>query len=97
MKKSNPRDVDSYIANPDKFDLILMDCEMPIMDGFKATNKIRQWEHNNNRENIVIIALTAHAHESYLDKITDCGMNSCIIKPISAQALGERLEEANIS
>jgi len=47
--------------NPDMFDLVLMDCEMPVMNGYTATIEIREYEPMNNRKPIPIVALTANA------------------------------------
>ncbi len=85
--------VEEYMKNYKNYDLIFMDCEMPILDGFKATKKIRLWEQENNLKKITIIALTAHAHESYTNKISSCGMDDCIIKPVSIKNLSQRLND----
>jgi len=63
-------------------DLILMDCEMPGIDGFQATRSIRAWEQNNNHPALPIIALSAHAMESHKSACSDAGMNDFIAKPV---------------
>ena len=51
--------VDSYQAGP--YDMIFMDCQMPVMDGFEATQAIREWERRNVRPRTPIVAVTANA------------------------------------
>lgn len=62
-----------------KFDLIFMDCQMPIMDGYAATIEIRKTEKNGQRT--PIIALTAHAISSDSDLCSQCGMDDYLCKP----------------
>jgi signal transduction histidine kinase len=64
------------------FDLILMDCEMPGMDGFEATRKIRAWEAAQQRPATPIYALTAHVLAENSDKCRQAGMNGKLTKPI---------------
>lgn len=71
-----------YIENPEKFDLIFMDCEMPIMDGYEATVAIRKIEAQKNQRRTPIIALTAHAVEEFISKAYHAGMNDHLAKPI---------------
>ncbi|MDF7808744.1 transporter substrate-binding domain-containing protein [Pontiellaceae bacterium B12219] len=68
-----------------KYDLILMDCQMPVMDGFEATARIRAMPPPLNT--IPIIAITAHAMKDDKQKCIDGGMNDYISKPISQQGL----------
>jgi len=70
--------------------LILMDMEMPIMDGYTATRKIRGLE---NGQNIPIIALTAHHGKNELDKCLEAGANEFLTKPIRKQKLFETIEQ----
>jgi CheY-like chemotaxis protein len=72
-------------------DCILMDCEMPNMDGYAATRQIRQHERASGRENLPIIALTAHALPEYQQRSSEAGMNAHLNKPISLVALNEML------
>ena len=64
------------------FDLILMDCEMPGMDGFEATRKIRAWELAQNRPATPIYALTAHVLAENSEMCRQAGMNGKLTKPI---------------
>ncbi len=64
------------------YDLILMDCEMPELDGYDATKKIRHWERNNNRSPVEIHALTAHVLPEYLERCRNSGMDGHLSKPI---------------
>jgi CheY-like chemotaxis protein/HPt (histidine-containing phosphotransfer) domain-containing protein len=68
------------IINEKDFDLILMDVQMPEMDGYTATSKIRKL--NNAAAKIPIIALTAHALIGDKDKCIEAGMNDYVSKPI---------------
>ena len=70
-----------------KFDLILMDCEMPVMDGFQATREIRDIEKQQNQQPIPIIALTAHVLPEFLEKARSSGMNDSLAKPVKKEAI----------
>ncbi len=73
------------------FDLVLMDCEMPIMDGYTATKKFRAFEMEQKIEPTPIIALTAHVIEEYQAKAREAGMNDHISKPVTFATLQEKL------
>ena len=75
-----------------KYDLVLMDCEMPIMDGFEATRTIRNWEHDNSKSETPIIALTAHIRDEHKEKSLQAGMNAHMTKPVELNQLQEILE-----
>lgn len=64
------------------WDLVLMDCEMPILNGFLATQKIRRWEAQHSAQATIIVALTAHAVAEYLQYALDVGMNAALTKPL---------------
>ncbi len=66
-------------VQPGYYDLILMDCEMPVMDGYEATRRLRN---NPLLAKLPIIAMTAHVMTEDLDKCLAAGMNDRIIKPI---------------
>jgi len=67
------------------FDLILMDIQMPVMDGFETTKAIRQWA--NEKSQVPIIALTANATQRDIDKCLAIGMNDCLTKPFTQEDL----------
>jgi PAS domain S-box-containing protein len=67
------------------FDLILMDIQMPVMDGFEATKVIRQW--TNDKGKVPIVALTANATQRDIDKCITLGMNDCLTKPFTQEDL----------
>ncbi len=71
------------------YDLILMDCQMPVMDGFEATAKIR---HGRLQPRIPIIALTANAMQGDRERCLACGMNDYLVKPLNWQQLKTTLE-----
>lgn len=68
-----------------KFDLILMDLEMPTMSGIEAAQKIRQLDHESN--NVPIIALTAHVFPEMRQEVSDAGMNDLLAKPYKPEQL----------
>jgi len=74
---------------PPKFDVVLMDIQMPEMDGFQATKKIRS---DPRFENFPIIAMTAHATIEERQKCLEAGMNGHVSKPIDPSSLFEALE-----
>ncbi|MBF0620460.1 MAG: PocR ligand-binding domain-containing protein [Magnetococcales bacterium] len=71
----------------DVFDLILMDIQMPIMDGYEATRRIRLWEQETHRDPTTIIALTAHAMVEESQQIMASGCNVHLTKPIGKKRL----------
>lgn len=75
------------------FDLILMDCQMPVMDGFDATRAIRQGKAGARYEDITIIALTANAMDEDKEQCLAAGMNDYLAKPIQLQILKDKLEQ----
>lgn len=70
------------------YDLVFMDCEMPVMDGYEATRQIRAEGHTN----LIIIALTAHAIKEYVDQAYAAGMNDYLTKPIDLNTLRVSLQ-----
>ncbi|MDB2355616.1 PAS domain-containing protein [Pseudoalteromonas sp.] len=77
----------------DHFALVLMDCQMPIMDGFDATRAIRAGEAGYKHQDITIIALTANAMDTDRDYCLATGMNDYLAKPIQLDILKEKLEQ----
>ena len=73
---------EKYIASSGNFDLILMDMQMPEMDGIEATLLIRDWE-GKNKNRVPIIALTANAIKGDKEKCIEGGMDDYITKPIN--------------
>jgi CheY-like chemotaxis protein len=68
-------------------DLVLMDCNMPRMDGWTATQSIRRHESQHGLSRLPIVAITAAAHESDQQRCFDVGMDECIIKPYDVNKL----------
>ncbi|GAA5315090.1 MAG: hypothetical protein AseanaTS_02940 [Candidatus Pelagadaptatus aseana] len=78
------------------FDLILMDCEMPEMDGFEATRCIRKHERINDLTATPIVALTAHAMEEHREAVFACGMNHFLCKPITLNELRDAFDKLGL-
>jgi len=83
-------------SNTERFNLILMDCEMPEMDGFEATRSIRDYERREGLSATPIIALTAHALQEHRDAVFACGMNYYLSKPITFNNLYSAFEAAGL-
>ncbi len=75
----------------DRYDLILMDIQMPRMDGYTATREIRTLR-DNKKANIPIVAMTANAFEEDKKKAIETGMNAHLIKPISIDSIAAVLD-----
>jgi len=73
------------------YDLVLMDCQMPVMDGMRATRLIREHEKRHGQRPAPILALTAHATREELDPCYAAGMNGHLTKPFKPEDLGDLL------
>jgi CheY-like chemotaxis protein len=74
------------------YDLILMDCHMPVMDGFEATRRIRDDEFERERGHTPIVALTADALAGDRERCLECGMDDYMTKPVSGAMLAAAVE-----
>ncbi|EQC37442.1 hypothetical protein SDRG_05045 [Saprolegnia diclina VS20] len=79
--------VEAYKQHHDTFDLIFMDCEMPVMDGYTATRCIREFEQERGLDRIPILGLTAYAMNDDREKCLSAGMDEFIVKPIAKDGL----------
>lgn len=87
---ANGREVVEEISRGD-YDMILMDCDMPFMDGYAAAQAIREWERLTGQASTPILALTAHILEEHQEKSKNAGMNEHLSKPIELADLQEAL------
>ncbi len=76
-----------------KYDMILMDCHMPEMDGFEATSEIRQREKEKKYDRALIVAMTANALQGDREKCIATGMNDYIAKPVRIDVLENIIEK----
>jgi PAS domain S-box-containing protein len=75
-----------------EFDIILMDMQMPVMDGYTATKEIREWEQQTNHAHIPIVAITAYALKDEQEKSIISGCDQHLSKPILKASLLELLD-----
>jgi two-component system sensor histidine kinase/response regulator len=73
------------------FDIVLMDCQMPEMDGLSATRLIRQYEQQTSKRHCPIVAMTANAMSGDKEKCLQAGMNDFIAKPFRTQDLIQKV------
>ncbi|QBF24976.1 hybrid sensor histidine kinase/response regulator [Pseudomonas tructae] len=74
------------------YDLVLMDCEMPVLDGFSATQQLRIWEVSNQRRRTPVVALTAHILAEHKERARLAGMDGHMSKPVELSQLRELIE-----
>ncbi|GAB1263068.1 hybrid sensor histidine kinase/response regulator [Aurantivibrio plasticivorans] len=79
--------IEYYHAHHEETALVLMDCEMPEMDGYQCTRLIRTFETEHSLSPVTILALTAHAMREHVDKSREAGMDGHIAKPIDFKQL----------
>ena len=70
-----------------KYDLVIMDIDMPVMDGYTATKEIRKWEAQNRKDETPIVVLSAHALKEHRQKSLEVGCNAHLAKPIKKEDL----------
>jgi two-component system, sensor histidine kinase and response regulator len=83
------------------YDLVLMDVQMPVMDGFEAVQQIRKIERKSKKENgarppLPIIAMTAHAMKGDRERCIEAGMNDYVSKPIDPKELAEKIAQWSV-
>ncbi|WP_299775827.1 ATP-binding protein [uncultured Pseudoteredinibacter sp.] len=88
--------VELFERYPGKFPLILMDIEMPVMDGIKATHIIREFESENELRACQIIAITAHEKGEHTDNAYTAGINDHLSKPLTIKAFAELFNRIGI-
>jgi signal transduction histidine kinase/DNA-binding response OmpR family regulator len=84
--------VQMFIAAPNKYNLIFMDIQMPEMDGYEATKRIRAQKDIPAARHIPIIAMTANVFKEDIERCTEAGMNSHIGKPVDIAEVLEKLK-----
>ncbi|MBU0900416.1 MAG: response regulator [Gammaproteobacteria bacterium] len=75
-----------------QYDLVLMDCEMPVLDGFSATEQLRAWEATEQRPRTPVVALTAHILNEHKERARQVGMDGHMSKPVEMSQLRELIE-----
>lgn len=78
------------MIEPDKFSVIFMDIQMPVMGGIDCTIHIRESEHEQVRS-VPIIAVTANVTSEYKSQCDECGMNGFVKKPLNVEELVEQI------
>jgi len=84
--------VKMFTANPRKYDIIFMDIQMPVMDGYDATKRIREIEAETRSGRVPIIAMTANVFKEDIEKCLDAGMDRHLGKPLDFEEVIDRLK-----
>ena len=78
--------------NSAEYSLVLMDCQMPVLDGYEATRRWRRTEVEQNKERVPIVAVTAHALADEREKVLQAGMDDFLTKPVQVASLKTMME-----
>jgi two-component system sensor histidine kinase EvgS len=78
------------------FDLVIVDCNMPVMNGYELTRAIRTHEQDQGQEPCIVLGFTANAQPEEKQRCREAGMDDCLFKPISLTALNERLSRVGV-
>jgi len=89
LKTQTTSAITTYTAQPDKFDIILMDIQMLELDGISATRMIR----NKGFKTIPIVAMTANALQGDRERCLDAGMNDYMTKPVKREKVFEMINK----
>ena len=81
------------LMSPDKFNIVFMDIQMPVMGGIECTENIRKSEHQQIRE-VPVIAVTANVTREYREQCENCGMNGFVTKPLNVEELVDQINLA---
>jgi len=102
LAENGEKAVSKYLSAPDDYDLVLMDVQMPVMDGIAAAEAIRQWETDQNQTDAVpnavprhvcIVAVTAGAVNQEKSKYVQVGIDDLLFKPIQRETLLGMIEK----
>ncbi|WP_119354514.1 ATP-binding protein [Azohydromonas sediminis] len=74
-------------------DLVLMDCQMPVLDGYATTRALREWERREHRRRVPVVALTADAFDADAERAYAAGMDGYLAKPYTRDALRKVIAE----
>jgi len=91
IKEDGQEALDAFKSN--QYDIVLMDMQMPVLDGFAATRLIREWESENNLPNTPILALTAYALPEEIKHCTNAGCDGHISKPVRKKKLIQAIKD----
>ena len=75
------------------FDVVLMDLQMPVMDGYEATQAIRSGASGTNNSNIPIIAVTADVTQKARNKVFEIGMDDYMTKPVKKEEIYNKIKK----
>ena len=89
------KDLETNFGEYCSYDLILMDCNMPLMDGYEATTKIRELLYEKNLTQPIISGVTGHIEPAYVKKCITSGMNQVFSKPVNIELLRKLLKKLN--
>jgi CheY-like chemotaxis protein len=82
--------VEQFVHTP--FDLVLMDLQMPVMDGYEAVARIRAWEKEHGHARVPIVALTAHTRPQDMERSLQAGVDVYLSKPVKKGHLLEQIQ-----
>ena len=87
------REAVESVTSGGKYAVVLMDCQMPDMDGYMATREIRAWQSLTQAAHVPIVAVTAHALEGEKAKVLAAGMDDFLPKPVRLESLRQMVEK----
>ena len=91
--KNGQEAIEMYESKYAEWDLVFMDCKMPVIDGYQAVESIRQFEQDNDLERGVIIGLSANAFTESTNKAIASGMDDYLTKPIDRDKMMQLLNQ----